>query len=173
MKPKKGFTILEFIIIMAIMTTLSAVLVAIQQSEEKKMALGRSAFQLFQKVREVQEMAMSSQTTDCGGNPSYSFGIYFDSVSSPESYLIFADCNANGQKDSGDKEIKEISLEKGVEISSTSPTPLSIIFSPPNPTTFINGSSSGREAEIIFSLSSGGAARKKVKVNTAGRIQIE
>ena len=68
-----------------------------------------------------------------------------------------------------------VDLEKGVEISglsmdSSSVTTLTISFSPPNPSTVINSNPSILNAEITIS---NGIRPKSVKINNAGRIQIE
>jgi len=170
---KRGFTILEFIVIMGIISTLSVVLLGIQQKEEKKMKLGKTAFTFLQDVREVQEMAMSAETADCGENPaSYSFGVYLNKTLMPSSYLLFVDCDGDRQKSAEDTVIREVQIKKGVNIFSISPSPLSVVFSPPDPLTFINGSEEATEAQIIFSLAGDSTNRRILKINTAGRIEM-
>jgi len=172
MKRNQGFTLLEFIIIMGLISFLSAVLLVSSQQQEKRLALKRSTFKLFQDLREIQGRAMSGQAINCGSSNTYSFGFYFNN----DSYIIFADCNNNQQKDSSDEIIREVEMENGVEIYTTNPSPLTIVFSPPDPVTYINGSSAKQDAKITIALSSNPADannQKKIKINTAGMVEIE
>ncbi len=137
------------------------------------MALGRSIFQLSQDLREVQGLAMGFQEESCPDGAATGFGIYFHQVSFPESYLLFADCNNNQYKDSSDVILREVKLEKDVQIQSLSSSPLNIVFVPPEPATFIGGVESGVEGVITISLKSDSSKQKVLRVNTAGRIEIE
>ena len=171
---KKAFTIIELMVIMTLISVLSAILILSGQSEEKRLAVQRNALKLVQDIREVEEKAMSAEAFNCGGTKIYSYGIF---VAAPgDSVAVFADCNGNKTKDIADAIIKEIKTEKGVVVYQTAPSVLNIVFVPPEPATFINGFSSGQEAVITLSSESNPAEPanwKKVKVNNAGRIEIE
>lgn len=172
----RGFTIIEFLTVMSLIALLSLIVFAGRGKEEARLALQRSAFQLSQDLREVQEMAMGAQEKECSGGITYSFGFYFHPQTLPQSYLIFADCNLNHHKDSSDPILKEKNLEKGVEIYSLYPSPLTIVFLPPEPQVFINGQSEGVEAIITLALTSDSekiSNQKRVKLNSVGRIEIE
>ena len=175
---KKGFTLIELFVVISIIGILSSVLFLGRTGAEKRLALQRAAYQLAQDLREVQEMTMGAEEAECG---TYNFGIYFHKISSPDSYLVFADCNNNQYRDSADDILKQVDLEKEVQISeleekvvSTSLTnsldTLDIVFLPPHPSVFIEREKWDREATITLQLDS---ARKKVKINSAGRIEIE
>lgn len=169
---KKGFTIIELLVVIAIIGILSSVLFLGKTDIEKKLALQRSAFQLAQDLREVQGMTMGAAEENCGIEKTYSFGIYFD-LTKPTSYLLFADCNADQTYNGNDKVLREVNLEKGVQIQSISPSisnTLNIVFSPPDPITYINVIDWAIEGIITFSLESN---TKQVKINSAGRIEIE
>ena len=169
----KGFTILELFIAIAIIGILSSGLFLARGKAEKKLALGRSIYQLAQDLREVQEMAMGAEEVSCNGEMTHSFGIHFKLNISSTSYYLFADCNADQIYDKdNDKILREVKLEKGVEIYSLSPSPvvLNIVFTPPDPTTFINEEDWGTDGIITFSFNS---TFKTVEINSAGRIKIE
>jgi len=142
------------------------------QQEEKKLAVQRSTFKLYQDSREVEELAMAAQEFECPGGKTYVYGMYFH-LQEPNYYIIFADCNANFHKDSSDVEIRKVSLERGVEIYSVDPSPLNIVFAPPEPIIYVNGFASGREALITIGLADDLTSQKTIKINTAGRIEIE
>lgn len=166
----KGFTLIELIVVFSIIAVLSAIIFSGNALEQRKLALQRASFELIQNVREIQEMAMAAQEFDCNSQITHSFGLYFNLGTS---YQLFADCNSNRTKDSFDLVIREVNLENSIEISDLSPSPLNVVFRPPDPVTYINGMSQGTEAEITFSLISDPGSEKKVKINTVGRTEIK
>ena len=169
----KGFTLIELLVTITIIGILSSILFLGSSAEEKKLALQRSIFQLSQDLREIQGLAMGFWEESCPGGAATGFGIYFHRVSFPESYLLYADCNDNQRKDGSDVILREVKLGKGVQVQSLSPSPLDIVFVPPEPTTSIGGVESGGEGVITLSLKSDSSQQKALRVNTAGRIEIE
>jgi len=161
-----GFTLIELLMTITIIGILSSVLFLGRTGAEKKLALGRSAYQLAQDLREVQEMAMGAGEAECG---THNFGIYLEQGTKKKSYILFADCNQNYSFQPSDEEIREVQLEEG--ITYTRSFKLNIIFVPPDPKTYINAEEWGEEAEITLQFDSGDT--KKVKINSAGRIEIE
>ncbi|MCD6500496.1 type II secretion system protein [bacterium] len=172
-KQSEGLTLIELIVVISIIGLLSGILFLGKINEERKLALGRSAFVLTQDLREMQEMAMGIGEVDCNGSFTSSFGAHFNS-SWKDYYILFADCNDNENWDGGDLDnlIRKVNLERGVEISGLKPTSsFSIVFEPPDPITYINQKDWGEVAEITLQLDTG--ASKKVKINSAGKIEIE
>jgi len=132
---------------------------------ESQLALQRSANKLAQDIRRAQEMAMSAKEFE-GVVPPGGYGINFQT--NLTSYILFADLNNNKVFDSGEA-IETLSLERGVKISNLSPaSPLTISFTPPDPTVNINPSNS----LAIITLSNNGQT-KIIKVNKAGLIYVE
>ena len=174
----KGLTLIELLVVTTIIGILSSVLFLGSRGEEKKLALQRSAFQLIQDLREVQGMTMGAEEIGCNGGGTYSFGINFDTTLT--SYYLFADCPTTDQKynKNNDKLLREVKLEKEVEINNLkiqelSTSTLDIVFFPPDPTTHINQIEWGTEGVITLSLKSDPSQQKTVKINSAGRIEIE
>ena len=105
----KGFTILEITVVISIIGLLAAVILFNYQGEGKQFALLRSAHQVAQKLRQAEEMAMSSQKTPAGCEkveegvfPKGGYGIHFaiDSENSENYYIyLFADCDGEGDYD--------------------------------------------------------------------------
>jgi len=141
--------------------------------EEKKLALQRAAYQLSQDLRELQEMAIGAGEANCNGTITHSFGIHFKLSTSLTSYYLFTDCDADQIYDEDDdKLLREVKLEKNVQLQNLSPSPniLDIVFTPPDPTTFINEEDWGAEGVVTLSSNS---ETKTVKINSAGRIEVE
>lgn len=181
---KKGFTLLEITVVIAITAVLATIFVANYRGSEKQFALQRSAHKLSQDLRSTQEMALAGERL-YGAFPEGGYGIYFTENSN--SYILFADCDGQNDYDSTPtcpdctgasciegifpEEIKELSLEEGIEVSGLSPlSPLLIIFFPPDPTITISG---GSEAAITLSPEANPTQTKIIKVNTAGLIDID
>lgn len=170
----QGFTLTELLVVIVIIGILSSVLFLGRTKSEERLALQRSAYQLVQDLREVQEMAMGAGEVDCGVEKTHSFGICFD-LDSSTSYYLFADCGPNADQtyNGNDKLLREVNLEKKVQIQDISPisvlNALNVVFSPPDPTTFINKEDWGEEATIILGL---GMDQRIIKINSAGRIEF-
>ncbi|PIZ89620.1 MAG: hypothetical protein COX89_00560 [Candidatus Nealsonbacteria bacterium CG_4_10_14_0_2_um_filter_37_10] len=148
-----------------IIILLSALVLPNYRTGESQLALQRSANKLAQDIRRAQEMAMSAKEFE-GVVPPGGYGINFQT--NLTSYILFADLNNNKVFDSGEA-IETLSLERGVKISNLSPaSPLTISFTPPDPTVNINPSNS----LAIITLSNNGQT-KIIKVNKAGLIYVE
>jgi prepilin-type N-terminal cleavage/methylation domain-containing protein len=178
---KKGFTLIELLVVIIVIGIVSAVLLSAKSGEEERLSLQRAAFKLGQDIREIQETAMAAVESSCPKAGIYDYGISFQKITSPNSYIVFADCNGNEKKDSSDVEIKTIRIEKGVFISDLtikvispsskkSVNTLDILFSPPEPTIYIETQSWNREVDITLQHNTD---VKKVKLNSVGRIEIE
>lgn len=171
----KGFTLVELLVTISIMGILLGILIFNFPKGKQQLALQRSAHKILQDLKAVQESSMSAKAEECPGEVNArGFGAYFDQ-SSPNSYILFADCDNSHTYNYGDKNLKspQVDLEKGIKISSLSPnSPLSVVFSPPSPTTYINGYTI-YDAQLTISLESDVSKTKTIKINKAGLIEIE
>jgi len=168
---QKGFTLVELTVVIAIIILLSGLVLTNYRVGEREYALLRSAQKLAQDLRRAQKMAMASETlpAKCGGEFSAGgYGIYF--VTASNSYILFADCDDNGEYDLGPEKIEEIFLESKIKISTLSSDPfsLNITFFPPDPTIIIKPSAN----PATITLKNDGKT-KTVKINTAGLIEID
>ncbi|MFH1462749.1 MAG: type II secretion system protein [bacterium] len=182
---KKGFTLLEITVVVAIIILLSTIFLTNYREGEKRFALLRSAHQLAQAIRTTQESAMSSREFD-GGFPQGGYGIYLEEGSN--SFVLFADCDGDysyNYNNSGSalscadavlanpypyEKIEEFFLEEGVYISSISPSsPQNIVFFPPDPIIIITPSSNSVSITLTFD----GGSAKTVTINSVGLIDIQ
>ena len=152
---QKGLTTVEFIVIVSIIFITAFIVSANYPEIQKELALQRASHKIAQDLRRAQTAAMSAKCNPCK--------IIFKKEE--EGYEIKYEIP-------GQPTVSElVNLEKGVEITSLFPTsPLTISFSPPNPTTSINGEIFGLDAEIVIF---NGIRSKSVKINNIGRIEIE
>jgi len=127
---KKGFTLIETLVVISIIIIISAFMVPNFRENETGTTLIRVAQQVVQDIREAQNMSLSSK--EYNGNVYEYYGVYFDKQSLPSSYYIFA--SENSVYNSGE-EIKTKQLEKNITIDSikvgSEKSSVDIAFNPP------------------------------------------
>lgn len=163
-----GFTITELLVVIFIISLLSALTLVGYRGSQKRYALSQDSQRLMASLRKVQNMAMSG--IDISGQY-YGYGIYVEDGNS--SYIIYADENNNSSYQPSDATIETINLSDKIEIESVSPLPnkIDIFFSPPNPTTYINGSTAVGGAGTVTLGIEDTLLTKTITVTTAGLIQ--
>lgn len=188
----QGFTLVEILVVTALIIILSAIVIPRYRAGNQYFSVQRSAHQLSQDLRHVQEMAMGATEIGKGivnpGDEFYpdgGFGIHFD-INEPEHYIIFADCDPtlnlgyNGPIATPcghggfmfSELVEDVHLESKVGIESMSlPSPLYVIFRAPYPSILISGG--GSEAEIDLWFANDNSKIKTVIVNEAGLIYVE
>ncbi|MDP2950970.1 MAG: type II secretion system protein [bacterium] len=174
----QGFTILELLVSMAVMIILFSILFMGRPKQEKILNLRTAAFTLAQDLRFLQEMAMGSGEYICQPQgPTFVFGIRVEKSMPQASYLFFADCNKNKTYQTADLliETKQVISSKDVQICeiSSGNQALDLVFSPPDPLVYFQGQPAVGEVYIKLCLKSDASVSKKIKVNSAGRIEIE
>ena len=168
----QGVSMLELLVTITVIMILSTILFLGKGIEQKKLFLQIAGITLAQDMREAEEMAMGAGEADCGGSKVYSFGIYFEEATAG-SYTIFADCNDNQQKDINDELVREVVFRPEIEVCGLMPSPLHIVFTPPEPVVYINGFEVGEEGTITLCLKDEPTAQQEVKVNSVGMIEIQ
>ena len=169
-KNSQGFTLIEMLVIIFIISLLSVLILANYQGGKKKYALLQANQKLISDLRRAQNMAING--TEIEGHCStvfacFGYGIYLNSGSS---YLLFADNNNNKIYDSGEG-FETINLPFPIIIQSTIPSPAYVFFEAPDPITYINQNSGvGVSAKITLQIQ-GSALTKTVKFSTAGLIE--
>ena len=131
-----GYSLLELIIALGIITIISAVVVANFRQAEKSNNLRQSSLELESNIRLVRSQALAGQLID-GVLPLGGYGLFF-SLDQPTSYIIFADLDGDHYYDNNEQQ-KIMKLSTGVIISNISPQREShLVFDPPKPKIYIN-----------------------------------
>lgn len=179
-EPLTGFTILELMVVIFVITILTTIYLAGYRSGEKSFRLQRAANKLASDIRRAAELSMSAKDSkdSCAGITANAYGIYAVSLA-PTSYKLYADTAGNDRLYSpSDCVIEDIKLEKGVIIQdiNTVPKKASISFQPPDPQTFIKWTNPDDETgsvTITLGLQNDPTKIRKVTVNRSGLIDID
>lgn len=172
---KNGFTILELIIVMAIISVMVAVNMPNYFESIDKKALHLAENQIINDVKIVQDYSYKLLKHN-GTFPDGGYGIYFDKSSS-DKYIVFADLDSDGIYDAPLEMYQEIKLPQRTDLSeifivsstSTSNT-ISIVFKPPYGKVFFDGTSDLNE-EIIITVKNNRNDTKKISIYGSGLIE--
>jgi prepilin-type N-terminal cleavage/methylation domain-containing protein len=172
---KKGFTLVELLIVLVIVGILTLISFGALKIGGKSLALSRSAHALAVEIRKAQEMAIAMRKIK--GDFPRAYGVYINK--NPVKIYLFADTSPPYDRyTGGDERIedfckteRDICLGK-VQITSLSPgiNTLDIVFKPPYPSTIIDQDPSNSEAQIKLQNDAG---TRIIKVYKSGLISIE
>ena len=165
-----GFTLIELLVSVLIIGLISTIFMVNYHNTNKRSELKVATQKLASDIRLAQNYSLGSKTYDGVITPSGGWGVYF-SLSSPSSYIIFADKNGDHLYNAGEV-IETKTLPAGVTISALSPAnPAAIVFFPPDPVTYINNDLNNKTAQIEL-IESINNSRAAVTVNFFGLIDV-
>lgn len=156
MKDKHGFTLMEVLITVAIMTLLSLVLYVNMNNQDKDKQLANNETMLAANIQQARNYALSGY--NAATSTIYGYGIYADLTTSPITYKIYVDGNGNHkyiESDTGDAIIDTFVFDSygqinSCQIDSTSYTSCDIFFALYDGTVYAAGSSTF--SDYTFSL---------------------
>ena len=164
-----GFTLIEMVVVIAILGIISSVMFANFRFGKKELTLTNAAENLVGDLRLAQNMSLGLKIEE-GVIPQGGYGMRVQVGSS--TYELFAD---SGDKIyQADEMVNTVSLPDEVEITSISTgTPSDIVFVPPHMDIYINASQSSDEV-IVFLQLKGTSKTKQVFINrVSGRIEVK
>ncbi len=182
---ERGFTIIEMLVVIAIVAILPTVVIANFPRIRQQFALSRAAYAFAQDVRSTEGRSLSSNLyKDAEGNYQSvaGYGVYLDmSQYGNKKYIIYADASpGNQQYDDLDYIVSTIDLgvnEPGImvkELDNVVGNNASINFNPPDPTTTITQLDQGETGiDVVFAVESDPLQTKTVSVNSSGLVEVK
>jgi prepilin-type N-terminal cleavage/methylation domain-containing protein len=169
---EKGFTLIEMLIVMIVISIITTVVLVEYRSGEKTNTLQLAAQQAVNDLKEAQNLSLSAQKSN-GDIPRGGFGVSFPVSPDNVSYILFADEDADKRYDDTGEEIRTVELPEGIEISSIhgANNPLDVVFLPPNSDVFFSGIDSFYW-EIDFRII-GTSITKTITIYDRGAIEVD
>ncbi|MDD5043128.1 MAG: prepilin-type N-terminal cleavage/methylation domain-containing protein [Patescibacteria group bacterium] len=165
---RSGFTLVELLVSITIFALMTMFVVVNFRAGQKQDFLNLGAEEISNNLKKAQTAAVAGELIE-GVVPKGGYGLYFASDST--SYLYFADLDGNFNYTAVDGVIAEYPLPKGVVINSEN---LSVVFDPPRPKIYFNGSDIEAESEVMIKHQDLPEAVKKIIINSvSGKIDLE
>ena len=179
-----GFTIIEVLVALAIISTLLVISVSNFSQTRLQLSLSRVTAKFAQDLRRTQQLSLAeARYFDGQGveHPIAGKGIYVDLSSlGNKKYIMYADkVTGNNAYDVSDYLLETIDFsvdEPGIiikNINNVTSQSDSHNFNPYNNITYITPITSGQSIEFVFAVESDQSKTKTVLVNTAGLIEIK
>ena len=151
----KGFTLIEILVVLAIIVIITGIVIFNVGLERQNSALLRSAQKLSLDLRRAQNYSLSSKVFNTLGVPC-GWGVHFNGVGSTN-YIIFADLATSAdcsnrdflRASNGSEDFETVNLESGITISSLSSSLTDIVFTPPEPTVAFTPSQTSATITLI------------------------
>jgi len=136
-----GFTLIEMLVVLAVIGIITGIVLINYRKGEKQYELQMAKQKIISEIRRVQNMSLGAVEFK-GEVPKGGFGISFDK-DTPSYYYIFADKDGEKDYDGGNELVRKVNLPSKIEISSLSENGgdvlyLDIVFLPPDPKTYVN-----------------------------------
>ena len=176
---RNGFTLIELMIVVAIMGLISGIGFVSLQSGRESLALDRAVHHVAQDMRKAMEYALRTRSYTCSIGSFSGYGVYISTVTAT-SYILFAECQGNEKYNPNDEDIEVVPLEKGVRFDSilvdgTSRAGVAISFFPPDPTVTIRGDTgpAGSGGVITLEAEDDPAKQRTITINEKGVVTLD
>lgn len=178
LKFNKGFTLIELLIGIVIVTMITIMAVPNFRQAMWRNELRSGADEIIAQMRSAQTMSLAGKTTGvcndgenegkiCDGDaaclqgncaaqvPRGGYGVRF-SLEDPKHIIVFADLDTKKDYDVGEDLLNSpLSIPSSVVINALSPSPLDIVFEPPNARLYINGLPTGQATLVLRHIITG------------------
>lgn len=187
----RGFSLIELLVVMTILTTITSVVLANHSRFNGSVLLGSLAYDIGLSIRQAQVFGLSvRQYSDIAEGFRVGYGVHFSDTSS---YIFFADTDENNVYDAGtDQILNSYAVGRGHAISrfcgvtsaggeecNTSPSPISfldIVFLRPNPDAVMTSNLTGASevySQGIIEVSSPSGDMRRIVVASTGQISVQ
>jgi len=183
LQSKRGFTVIEMLIVLAIMTIITGVIFLDYGSTRGTLRLDSVMQEILLDIREAQVYGTAVVEAPSGSDPfNYAYGIHFTTNAlGNDEYIKFIDINSDGEYDPIVELTKVVELSSNFKISnicspagSCSGVSASITFKRPNPDARIIVDSIDNHSIVVVKISDGsGALTKSIIVEKSGQMYIQ
>lgn len=182
--PQRGFTLVEFIVVVAIVLVMSVLILVGHNKFNGNILLSNLAYDMALSIRQAQTYGLGAREATRGGSDfETGYGIRF-STANPDTYILFADLDRDSFYDGGNELVETFTLGQGYTVSdfcvtsssgneSCSLTYIDIVFDRPEPDAIIrrNGNSiTYASARIIVESDQG--TERIIFVAASGQIGV-
>lgn len=162
----RGFTIIELLVIIAILMTMSGVLILYNRTGERQIVIFQEQAKVISAVSRARSLSVATfgqASAPCG------YGVHFEA---PRTVIIFkdlaADCGSADKKYTNpDEKIEQFYLDSRVSLDLGL---TDVLFIPPDPTVVITPNP---EAAVLNIKEEGGTGMASIKINKSGHIGTE
>jgi type II secretory pathway pseudopilin PulG len=181
---RSGFTLIEILVIITMLSLLSGILVIYNRSTERQILLFREQAKIINLILRAKSLALSTYTKS--GSPC-AYGIHLDQAN--KELRIFQDLDANGTTAdcttadnlydpnsmyAAQENLDPPAIEKlDAQVSFLDPLRVTdVTFIPPNPDVIITPDPAPSNEASIEIVAAGGIS-KKIKINRFGQVSVE
>lgn len=163
---EKGFTLIELIVVIGILSVLSASLVTYSRAGEKQIVFSKEQSILVSSVFRAKNLAIS--TYGANGADSCGYGLHFEP---PYEFTVFNDkasngsCANSGEYSGSHEDVEKIKLDSSVKIVGN---PADFIFVPPEPTVRPKA-----QVSIRLELADDSSRFSIITISPAGQITVK
>lgn len=167
---RRGFSILEMLVVMGILAILSSTLILYNRAGERQLVILREKARLIGTIVQAKSYATNMFVDDA---PACGYGVHIDA--SAGKYFIYRDRAINCRTsdriwgEASDEAVSGslVALQEGVDFGDGAVS--DIMFVPPHPEIYLDGGNGFREAVIGLS-SADGSAKGEIIITDAGQI---
>jgi len=164
---KKGFTLMELLVVISIISITAAILVINQDTSTSDVNLLNAKSALITNINKAKEMALSGVGANVG-DEYYGIGIWFPNANGTE-YYIYRNKDTDFKYSSADEILEKVVLPKGIKYARSNQCS-GVLFSPPTPVVNIINCSPSQTFKVNILKESGGTAHT-VTVNKSGLVE--
>lgn len=193
MKYKSGFTLVELMVVVGIITTISALSLFNGSKLNSSVLLSNTAYEVGLIIRDAQVAGLGARVLAVNGNPTVATtsnqGVYFD-ITKPEQIVFFADLsndNKYNELSGEDSQVYNIENKRAGKIlnicrleannSCLDIANINVIFKRPNPEAYFysNDETSplGYIGNVVINMGFVGGECKSITIYKTGAIQID
>lgn len=171
---QRGFSVIEMLVVMSILVVLTSLLILYNRTGELQIILLREQAHLISTVIRAKSLALNTLIED---TPACGYGVHIEvsTGTTPSRYFIYRDKAINCRTSdhiyaaSSDEIIKDSISTVPLQIAFGDIGVHDIVFVPPDPQAFLDGSQALTEADIVMK-SNDGKTKATVTINNAGQI---